>query len=286
MPHKNDRSMQDFSKYDAMTSEELAQLLRLDSEAPEGNELDIDTLLYITGVLAEREKSGNSTGKTAQESWISFQKNYLPLEEAYTEPVKETKPVKSNPLWVRRAVAAAAAIILIVLIPLTAKALNCEKLWNVVAAWAKETFSFIIGDREEYTDPTPRDINQYNSLQDAVNSSFAYSVKVPTWVPDGYALDEIRMDENPDKSVLIAYYTSKEKELIVQVKSYIQIDSSKMEIAESIIEIYQPSNIEYYIYKNREDTCTVWVQDSFECYISGALTVDEIKAMIDSIGKG
>ena len=51
MPKKNDRTKQDYSKYAAMTSEELARLLRLDSEAPEGNELDIDTFLQAIHII-------------------------------------------------------------------------------------------------------------------------------------------------------------------------------------------------------------------------------------------
>lgn len=285
MPKNNDRAMQDFSKYDAMTSEELAKLLRLDSEAPEGNELDIDTWFYVTGVLAERKKISNNTGKTAQEAWNSFQQDYLPVEEDLAVSANTTKSVKGHP-WVRRAVAAAAAVALIVCVPLTAKALNWEKIWNAVAMWAKETFSFVSDNQEEHIDPAPKDTNQYQSLQEAVNSNFTNPVHVPSWVPNGYEFDEVRTHETPNSRQLIACYLNKGSELIIQVKTYLITDPQRTEIKENLIEIYEVSGTKYYIFANNDQLRGVWLQDSYECYISGEITIEEMKQMIDSIPKG
>lgn len=68
------RGGRDFRKYGTMATEELEELLRLDSEAPEGQESDTELLLYVMEVLADREKE-NTTGKTALEAWESFQQH-------------------------------------------------------------------------------------------------------------------------------------------------------------------------------------------------------------------
>ena len=146
MSGNQDRGTWDFSKYDAMATEELEEILRLDSEAPEGQESDTEVLLYVMEVLVNRRNT-NNTGKTAQKAWESFQQQYLPEVEECLEYTSETrKPVKTAGPWLRRMIAAVAVVALLVGIPLTASAFGWEDLWNVIAAWAKETFSFISGE--------------------------------------------------------------------------------------------------------------------------------------------
>ena len=286
MPKKNDRNVQDFSKYDAMTSEELAQLLRLDSEAPEGNGLDIDTLLYITGVLAEREKTNNNTGKTAQEAWISFQQHYMPSEEECLE-TEEAKPVKSRNPWVRRAIAAAAVVALVVAVPLTAKALNWEEIWTAVATWAKETFSFVREDQPEVDEPATQNTRQYESLEQALSETKRQEGLVPKWIPEGFELENIDVRENPMQRYYIAIYQNGDKHLTISIRSYGENDPERVEINENLVEVYNASGIEYYIFSNDVDMLlAIWHKDTYECCISGKITIEEIKKMIDSIPKG
>lgn len=283
MPQNNNRDVQDFSKYDAMTSEELAQILRLDSEAPEGNGLDIDTLLYITGVLAERN---NNTGKTAQEAWISFQQNYLDSEDEPLASIEEIKTKKARNPWVRRSIAAAAAVVLIVGIPLTAKAFNWEKIWTAVATWAKETFSFVQEEQPKTDNPDSIDTRQFTSLQQTLEQTGTDPNIVPTWVPDGFVLESVDVRENPMQKYYIAIYENGEKHLTVSIRSYGESDSEKIEINEELVEIYNVSDVEYYIFSNNKRISAIWIQDSYECCISGEITITEIKMMIDSIPKG
>lgn len=287
MPKKNDRNVQDFSKYDAMSSEKLAQLLRLDSEAPEGNGLDIDTLLYITGVLAEREKINNNTGKTAQEAWISFQQHYLSSEDEYLESTEETKPVKTRNPWVRRAIAAAAVVVLMVAVPLTAKAFNWQKIVDAVATWAKETFSFVQEDQPEVDTPCPANEKHYDSLQQALEATDQEANMVPTWIPDGFVLDNVDVRENPMQRYYVALYLKGDQHLNICLRSYEDKDPERIEINEDLIEVYIALGVEYYIFSNDEDMLSaIWIQNSYEGCISGKITIDEMKMMIDSIPKG
>ena len=284
MPQNNNRDVQDFSKYDAMTSEDLAQILRLDSEAPEGNGLDIDTLLYITGVLAERN---NNTGKTAQEAWISFQQNYLDSEDEPLASIEEIKTKKACNPWVRRAIAAAAAVVLIVGIPLTAKAFNWEKIWTAVATWAKETFSFVQEEQPKTDNPDSIDTRQFTSLQQTLEQTGTDPNIVPTWVPDGFVLENIDIRENPMQKYYIALYVQGERHLNICVRSYEGNDPERVEINEDLFEVYTAAGIEYYIFSNDEDMLSaIWNQDTYECCISGEITIAEIKMMINSIPKG
>ena len=285
MPQNQDRKQSDFSQYDALSSEELSEILRLDSETPEGNGLDIDTLLYITGVLAEREKTKN-TGKTAQEAWKSFQQNYLDSEEECPVAAVETKSTKAKNPWIRRIIAAAAILALMVSVPLTAKALNWDDICTAVVQWAKETFSFVRGDQRNIDGPIVGDDREYASLQEALNALEPDFDAVPTWIPDGYVLDKIDIDRTPVKISYVALYVKGEEFFNISVSFLIDADSQNMEANENIIDTYITDGNQYYIVSNKERIKAVWTVDSYECFISGDLTVDEMKQMINSIPEG
>lgn len=275
----------DYSKYDSMTTEELEKILRLDVTAPEGEETDTELLLYVMGVLAYRRRN-NRTGKTALEAWESFQQNYLSEEEECSEDIPGYHSRQTTLPWLRRIVAAVAVIVLLVSIPVTAKAFEWEDLWEVIARWAKETFSFVSSDDAEYSEPAIVDDLEYTSLQDMLERNNIPHEMVPTWIPEGYVLEKIEIDVTPLQEVYRAFYLDEQKELTIRVRSYLQGDPEKAEINDELLEMYEVSEVEYYIFFNKEQLQAVWIKDSYQCTISGDLSIEEMKMMIDSIGKG
>lgn len=285
MPENNNRSQWDFSRYDSMSSEDLAQLLRLDSETPEGNGLDIDTLLYITGVLAEREKP-NHTGKTAQQAWIAFQENYMPSEREVRKAASDTKMSKTRKPWIRCAIAVAAILLIMVFLPRTVKAVNWEELWNAVASWASETFSFIRNDQPDVDNPDTHNTRQYDSLEQALAETNRENCLIPTWFPEGYVFDDVTVDETPVQRNYVGLYRNGDKYITIGIRSYEGKDPERIEIDENLIEIYNVIGVDYYIFSNLNRIRVVWIQERYECSISGELAIDEIKEIIDSIPKG
>ena len=285
MPQNNDRKERDFSRYDALSTEELSEILRLDSEAPEGNGLDIDTLLYITGVLAERKETTN-TGKTAQEAWSSFQQNYLESEDACPVATEDMKPTKTGKPWIRRMIAAILVVVLLVSVPLSVKALNWEDIRNAVVQWAKETFSFIRGDQRNADGPRAGDSREYDSLQEALKLTGQEFNLIPTWIPEGYVLEKIDIDKTPFQKDYIALYVKDEQFYNICVRVYIESDPQRIEANENVIDTIVTADNEYHILSNNGLNKVVWSQDSYECSISGDLTIDELKQMINSIPEG
>lgn len=283
MSENQNRGIQDFSKYDTMETEALEEILRLDAEAPEGQEPDTELLLYVMGVLADRKRNSDNPGKTAQEAWDSFQRHYLPRGEEESNS-QETESEKYTP-WLRRLIAAAAVVTLIFLIPLTASALGWEDIWPAVAKWAKETFSFVSRENAEVSAPNQASEEEFTSLQDALSKSNRDPSMVPSWIPDGYVLKYIKKDVTPLQETYVAYYVNGDRELRIRVQTYISTEFQKIEI-EKKPEIYTSSEIKYYIFENWDQVQVIWVENSFECTISGDLSIDEAKTMIDSIEKG
>ena len=53
MSESKEHFYRDFSKFDEMSTEELNEILRQDSQLPDGEDSDTDAILYIMGVIAK-----------------------------------------------------------------------------------------------------------------------------------------------------------------------------------------------------------------------------------------
>ena len=270
----------DFSEYEAMETEKLEEILRLDAEAPAGAESDTELLLYILEVLASRRNTKSITGNTAQKAWESFEQNYMPEKPHGSVAGKKSAP------WLRRLTAAAAVLVLLITIPFTTRAFTLEEVLDFVARWAKETFSFVSSGDTDVKEPSPDDTDGYSSLQKLLEENNRDSTIVPTWIPDRFVLNSVKKDITPVQETYYAQYTNGEYVFFIYIQNYLNSDSLKIEINQDYSEIYSTGVQDYYIFNNNKQNQVIWICDSYECTISGNLSIDEIKLMIDSIQKG
>ena len=280
----SEKQCRDFSQYDSMTTEELEELLRADLEAESGDESDTELLLYVMEVLAERKKNSENSGNTAQNAWASFQKYYL-HDKAIVRPPESEKP-KYARSWFRRASAIAAAFALLVSFSVAALALDWEKIFNAIGTWTTETFSFVSGEQNEEKVPTADSTKTYGSLQEALRTTGQPFDFVPVWIPEGYKLLEVSINETPEKRTYNAFYTNGEVPLRIFIQTYLSFDPEHIEGNGDLLEIYKSAGVEYNIFLNMNQVQVVWHTDLYECCIACELEIDEVKMMIDSIGKG
>ena len=287
MSENQNRRIDEFAKYDAMTTEELEEILRLDMEAPLEQESDTEMLLYVMEVLANRRKKNAShTGKTALEAYESFKENYMP-EVEHTAIVPENKK-NANVIslrWFRTLAATAAVLVIIMLGSVTAKAFGWD-IWEAVVAWTQETFHISIGDPRGKDNPGNDDILPHTSLKDALDSRNIEADLAPTWIPANYTLTDISIEETPFQRIYIALYQDGTRYLKITVRDYLLSNPEYVEQSEGLVETYEASGVTYYLFSNYEKAKAVWIKDSYECYISGNLSIEELKIMVDSIGKG
>jgi hypothetical protein len=267
----SDNLNRDFSKYETMETEELEEILRLDAETPAGVETDTELIFFILEVLAKRKNTTSLTGNTAQKAWESFEQNYMP-----EEPKKRVATHKAAP-WLRRLTAAAAVVALLIVIPISTKALTLEEVWNIFARWAKETFSFVSGDNTDVSEPVSSDNLEYGSIQDLLKKSNRAHSIVPTWIPDGFILDQVIKDSSPVQEVYLVHYSNGNRELFVRVQNYLGEDFQIVEVEEEYSEIYPVSGVDYYLLENVDQCSAFWVVGSYECIISGDLSIQELK---------
>ena len=281
MSENQNCGIRDFSKYDEMTTEELEEILRLDAEMIDGQESDTEILLYVMEVLTQRKKQAGQTGNTAQEAYETFTQHYLPeIDNTDPVPVKRNKPTKCNLRWIRALAATAAVLVILITCSVTAKAFGID-VWKAVIQWTQETFHFGEGGNSNPNDRLP-----YASLQEALEKGNTPAWLVPTWFPEGFKLVVVTTNMTPMQRIYRAQYLQGEQELIITVREYLEDKPHYVEQSEGLVEEYEVAGITYYLFSNNNTVRAVWIYDSYECDISGSVTIDEIKRMIDSIREG
>ena len=266
-----------FLQYDAMTTEELEEILRLDAQFPEEQESDTEKILYIMEVLAQRNKSNGRPGKTAHEAYESFKQNYIPEMDHDTIPMK---PRHKTRRCVRRLAATAAVLAILLIGSITAKAFDYD-VWKAFIQWTQEAFNFGQGD-----EPNPDNNLQFDSFRAALKEGNVPTSLVPTWFPDGYELDDVKVERSPLKKIYTARYTNGNQNIRITIRNYLDKSPVYVEQSEGLVEEYERSGITYYLVENNERMQAIWIVDSYECKITGDLTIDTLKMMIDSIEKG
>ena len=279
MSEKLDRRERDFSKFDSMTTEALQQILRLDAMKPIGEESDTEELFYIMEVLADRRRNDSTfTGKTAQQAFEEFQKYYMP-EDAAQESADAVPERKNNPsvLWLRRLGTLAAALAIVFFTTLTANAFGFD-LFGKVAKWSAEIFHFE-GSQNATIAPADISSNEFSSLQQALEQYNISTRLIPSWLPAGHSLSELRISENTRENVIYSKYLNNktEDELSITIKQVLVGNPFNIEKSDDLVEIYSVDGIAYYIFQNHDTIHVSWVVDNFECLIVCKLPIDTVK---------
>ena len=276
-------STRDFSHFDKLSTEELQEILRQDSLLDDDSS-DIDTILYITDLLAKRSDSSNNS-KDVEAAWKSFKENYYPYisdsEPLYSFDSPEDKVVKAKPRRPRRVMKtlSVAAVLAVVIISgsVTASAFGYS-LWGAVAEWTRDTFGFTPSSQNNGIYP-------FENLRDALDAYDIDEPIVPQWIPDGYGEDTVQTAETPDSKIIVAVSKYGSKEIKFEVKIFDDPSNRHWlyEMFEDDVEKYSSNGIDFYIMKNDDFTRVSWAVGNNECSILCNLEPKEIYRMIDSI---
>ena len=276
-------STRDFSHLDKLSTEELQEILRQDSLLDDDSS-DIDTILYITDLLAKRSDSSNNS-KDVEAAWKSFKENYYPYisdpEPLYSFDSPEDKVVKAKPRRPRRVMKtlSVAAVLAVVIISgsVTASAFGYN-LWGAVAEWTRDTFGFTQSSQNNGIYP-------FENLRDALAAYDIDEPIVPQWIPDGYGEDTVQAAETPDSKIIVAVSKYGSKEIKLEVKIFDDPSNRHWlyEMFEDDVEKYFSNGIDFYIMKNDDFTRVSWAVGNNECSILCSLKPKEIYRMVDSI---
>ena len=271
----------EFSHYDSLTTEELQEILRKHAHDELETEPDTDELYYIMEVLARRrEEEDPRAFRSNEEALADFRKNYMS---------RAMQAGRANVVrFPNRAFRVAAAVLAIVVIlvvgtSVTAEAFHVD-IWGKVATWTKEIFQFA-DNPQGTTAPNPE--LEYNaelkSLQDALAKEGIEEKLVPVWMPKEYMSVDLKVVSTPRVRNISAVYEKEGSDLIIKIRQTIGVQAPQVEKNDDFLELYVVDGVEYYIFSNSETLNAAWSIGEFECIITGKITLEEMKKMIDSI---
>ena len=270
-----------FSRYDSMPTEELQEILRKHANGELETEPDTQDLFEIMEVLTKRRQEENPQAfRSNEEAFAEFKQYYMPKEKNVSVQPKKFR----FPARLLRTVAAVLAIVLVLTVGMTVTA-NAFRfdLWGKIASWTKEIFQFSDVSGPDVTEPDKNHSIEYDQLRAALAEYKIDESIVPTWLPDGYKHKDIRIKTSPKTRSIYAIYEHNNEELIISIRQTIGVPAHQVEKTEDLLEIYAFDGAEYYIFSNTGTLQVAWSIGEFECQIVGKITVEEMKAMIDSI---
>lgn len=278
MSEKRTPQPNDLSRYDAMTTQELEQLLQADLSASQEAQLDDTALLHITDLLTARAEAPTPT---ASEAWESFQEHYL--QDGPKAP-EEAQPEKRRHVPLRRLFLIAALIALLTSIPLIVGVSQQERGQALTATWEDGHFTFTGKVPTLPTQPTQPDPEPtYASIQEALTQTGNDPAIAPTWIPNGFVCTDVLYDQQPIMQCYDALYQKGESLLRISIETYRPEATSIYEVNEELTELYQTNGTDYYLFYNIDRPVAIWYDAPFVCHITGDITMEELKQMIDSI---
>lgn len=271
-----------------METTELKALLRQDLEAEDTEALPVELLQEITSILQDREQaSGTYKQRDADCCWEFFRKNHLqatvaPVDRIHALPAKQRHQRSSlkKPV-LHRFVAVAIIAATLFAGSITAWAMGFD-IWGAIARWTDETFHFEASQSvpsTEMPEPTTLQPKDFQAIAEK---------RLPSWIPNGYAQDDPEILENDVSQIYFSSYTDGAGGYFnIQIIKYASpeyVEDYHLEKSDEPIIIYERGDDCFYIMTNENTMTASWSDGQLVEIISGSLTEEELKTMIDSIG--
>ena len=297
----------DYSCYDSMSTAELEQLLRLDFQASEDGESDLDAILYLSDLLAKRAEPA-----AVDAAWEQFQTKYLPYADgrslydfgeeddiAFNGEPSQVQDLSRPPLsphqprvpGLKRAALLAALLTACLFGGMVAVQAAGLDVFGAVARWTDETFHFASISSSPSSAGAmgnTKEDSPYAVMQEVASYLGLDGSLVPTWCPDGfYASGTNTTHTNLSDTVYDTFYDANDRFFnveIIRYRSEEYVQATQFEKDDTQVEIYSNGRQSFYILSNIDTITAVWSDGLYMEQINGTISREECKQIIDSIG--
>ena len=255
-----------------------------DEEALSGEKLD-----ELLAALDEADPLPETGADDAEKSLARFHEKYAPVFSALEEKTAAApaSPPAKRPS--RRALAkvisiAAAAAVLLGTV--TCQALGLD-VFGAIARWTAAIFQLEDPATPYATIRTvPLDEGEeahYDTLEEAVEAFGITAPIVPQWIPERFALTDVSASNKSGGVLIYADYESEDAILQVRFNEIISTDFNSLEQQGDKVETYFSGGLKHYLLSDLDREKAFWQNGALECQITGNLSRQEVKDIIDSI---
>ncbi len=261
-----------------LSTPELERILRaeLDSLTPER-----ETIMFVLSILEDRDPT-NSDNRPAGA--------YEALENVMeTQQAKPNAPVATNKARSRRirGIVAAAVMVALILLLTVPQAVGADSFLEIIGRWTHDLFSFFESDAPQphpQLQPQPREYGLQSENEDLIkiyNAALRIGISdplVPTWLPEGYALQEYKIFETARRPKIYARFSKEDKYLQISIEMFKQTTSNFYPKDDINANIIVSKGMYYYIFSNDDSLKAIWTDDHVEYMI---VTNDTLEVLTD-----
>lgn len=300
-----------YAYLDRLSTEQLEELLRADIESPENS--DEGVIFHILEVIEQRKQIDSAdTLPNVDQAWKEFQQ-YYNVPDGKNQSLYPINPIANisntanetalhvvispTSLRLRRffkhGLAAVIAIVALLGGMVVAQAAGID-LFGMLGRWTEETFSFVIDDDTAASDSntsvaiSPEHAAYYEEIQAALSSIGITDAVAPSWYPNGFEPDAPRVASNGACDTVATMFSNEDgKHFLISITQYnssSDLAARTFEKDPTFVEQYTHGTKTFYIFSNINGITATWADSLLLENISGDLTLDELKTIIDSIG--
>lgn len=234
------------------------------------------------------------------DEWVNVLDNIMKPSKRITEPdvdafilktLKEYERIKrvKSKSYMNKILKKVASLVFIFIISsvVVSQAFNIS-IWDYFVQWGEETFSLKANKNEkadfkyELSEVTSK---EYSSFEKAIEE-LNVQVMIPKYIPKGYVLQNVQVTKSSNRIDIIGVYLNDDKlfSYSIQILEKDSIGVSKdYEKDNETLEIIKINHIKYYLMSNLEVRQAVWNISNVVYTISGNLSTEEIKMIINSM---
>lgn len=270
-----DKNMTSLYALEQLSTEQLDEMLDQELHAEPVND---EAIRMILRVLRDRE-TGYPVEMTAEQeaAWEKYQERSADLWKT----TSRNQRIRS---WLVRA--ASMAAILALLITILPHPAGAETFWEKLMRWTAEIVEFF-GPQDNEGRLVEYEFKTNNpGLQQVYDAAVELGVNVPvvpSWLPDGSELAELKVEDFPSKKRLHAGFVNDGNSIIYYIDIYNEDVSHKYQKDETIIDKYEYSGVDHHILQNYDKIVAVWSNNNIECSLSIDCQEDALRKILKSI---
>lgn len=285
-------------KYEHLKEKTIEQLTdeytALLQRAASGN-IDLDLMQAYLDAMDEKDPIPFALEETA--TYEQFAEKHAAMLEELDRPVQSMKlhtseqqrPVEKHSRGVlRRVVPVAAAAALVLGTMISAQALGFD-VFGKIARWTEETFHFSSA-RQTSAVVTKYPLAEgeqmtFETLEDAVDAFGITAPIIPKRIPDRFSLAEVTALHNADGIEIYAEHEDDGgKELFaIDYRTVTVEDETIIEKDAASVGLYEKNGIAHYLITDMGCEKAIWQNGELECWVTGMVSRQEMREIIDSI---
>jgi len=194
-------------------------------------------------------------------------------------------PIRHRWMWIGRIAAITAALLVLVS---AAAAVSGYDLLQLLTHWTAEQYTLAPG-RVSHIEPDdihiPEEPEEYADLQSAL-TAYGLNRPVVPQLPEGFVLDDLVVDDKMYSSIVFsAAYCRGDDVIVILISVYLKDTDNfgNFQKDEGDPIPYETGGIIHLLATNAGRPVALWANGPAECAISGDITMEELKEMLDSI---